>query len=122
MLTAVVLFAAGDRKAPAQVERFAWVTASSHYGEMEGVSSGVWDGVVMFENNVPVAVFGLNKRPNDKGRYTYLLLLKDHPKKRTGIHFEMKGRWDSSERESNGTTRLALSGKQVEFGYHFKAE
>jgi hypothetical protein len=34
----------------------------------------------------------------------------------------MKGSWYSSERESNGTTRLTLSGKQVEFGYHFKAD
>jgi hypothetical protein len=89
---------------------------------MNGVSSGFCDGVVMFEENVPVAVFGLNKRPNDKGRYTYFLLLKDHPGKRTGIHFKMEGHWYSSEQRADGTTRLTLSGKQIELGYHFKAD
>jgi hypothetical protein len=105
-----------------QDDRFGWDTASTHAGLMDGVSSGVCDGVVMFDNHAPVAVFGLNKRPNDKGRYTYLFLLKDRPRKRAGIHFKMEGSWYSSERETNGTTRLTLSGKQIEFGYHFKAE
>jgi hypothetical protein len=118
LLTAVVLFVAGGRETRAQVEGFGWITASASYGGI----SGFCDGAIMLEEYVPVAVFGVNKRPNDKGRYTYFLLLKHQPEKRTGLNLKMEFSSNSSGHGADGTTKLILSGKPVEFGYHFKAD
>jgi hypothetical protein len=122
LLTAVVLFTAGEREARAQGEEFGWVTAMSHFSGMNGVSEGFCDGVIMFEKYTPVVVFGFNKRPNDKRRYTYFLLLKERPKERAGLEFKMEGRWYSSGHQADGTTRLTLSGKPIEYSYQFKAD
>jgi hypothetical protein len=121
-LTAVVLFAAGDRETRAQGEGFGWATTMAHCNGMNGESVGYCDGVIMFEKYTPVVVFGLNKRPDDKGRYTYFMLLKERPKERVGLEFKMECRCSSLGHEADATTRLTLSGKPIEFSYHFKAD
>src|SRR5262245_53422375 len=39
-------------------------------------SAGHANGVVIMDKGQPIACFGLNKRPDDKGRYLYILLFK----------------------------------------------
>ena len=122
LLTSVILFAAVGREVWAQGDGVGWVSSMAHRNGMNGESVGYCDGVIMFEEYAPVVVFGLNKRPNDKGKYTYFLLLKERPRKRAGLEFKIEGRWYSSGYEADGTTRLTLSGKPVEYGYRFKAD
>jgi hypothetical protein len=122
IIIAIILFVAGSQDARAGDEGSGWVNAMAHISGMNGETVGYCDGVIMFEKYTPRVVFGLNKRPNDKGRYTYFLLLKERPKERAGLEFKMEGRWSSLGHEADGTTRLTLSGKPIEYSYHFKAD
>jgi hypothetical protein len=121
-LTAVMWFATGDRETRAQGEGIGWANAMSHSSHgVNGESVGYCDGVVMFEKYAPVVVFGLNKRPSEKGRYTYFVLIKERPKERAGLDFKMDVRCVSLGHQADATTRFTLSGKPVDFSYHFKA-
>jgi hypothetical protein len=81
---------------------------------------GHCNGIVVFEKDLPLIGFGLNKRPKEKGRYTYVLLFKNRPGKltRTGV----AGRMSSTGSSVDESMRLMLGDKDVEVVYQFSAD
>ena len=81
---------------------------------------GYCNGVVVFEKDLPLIGFGLNKRPKEKGRYTYILLFKNGPGKLLGQGVEARVR--SSGDNADEVLRIALGGKTVEVAYKYTTE
>jgi hypothetical protein len=106
-----------DQKEP--LPPFFFTLSSSRSEGPEGVF-GVCNGAVLFEKNRPVACFGVNKRPNDKGRFVYLLLFRTTPGE--GISLEVQGSTRTSTDETDSAATLVLDKKAVEVAYKFKAD
>jgi hypothetical protein len=81
---------------------------------------GYCNGVVVFEKDLPLIGFGLNQRPKEKGRYTYVLLFKNKPGKLTGTGVSGTVRTTGSGAEER--IRLTLGDKVVEVEYQFSAD
>src|SRR5947209_6242286 len=83
-------------------------------------SSGYCNGVVVTEDGLPLICFGLNKRPKEKGRYTYVLLFKNGPGKLRGQGVE--ARFNSSGDNADEFVRMTLGGKAVEVAYKYTTD
>jgi hypothetical protein len=81
---------------------------------------GYCNAIVVFEKDLPLIGFGLNKRPREKARYTYVLLFKNKPGKLTGAGVGGSMRSDGNSVEES--MRLTLGGKDVEVVYQFSAD
>jgi hypothetical protein len=82
---------------------------------------GYCNGVVVFDKGLPVACFGLNKRPKDKGKYLYFLLFKTSPGPLGGLGTE--GNTTSREDdEADDTLRITLGKKVIEVAYKYTAD
>ncbi len=97
-----------------------FATQSVSWSESSEGVVGVCNGAVLFERNRPVVCFGINKRPNDKGRYVYLLLFRTAPG--DGFDFTVGGSSRTSSDETNSKTSLILEKKTIEVAYKFKAD
>jgi hypothetical protein len=85
-----------------------------------GDSHGHCNGVAVFDKGMPLVAFGLNKRPKEKTRYTYLLLFKNGPVKPTGTG--VGGTFRSSGNGVDESIRLTLGDKDVEVAYQYTSD
>jgi hypothetical protein len=76
---------------------------------------------VLHREGVPVACFGLNKRPGEKTRYAYLLLFKaPGAKPAGGLRTDGKSQGTNFNLDLDAT--LTFNGKKVAVGYRFTAD
>lgn len=111
--------AAGSDEAPA---RPASVTVVGHYHRAGDAndSVGFCNGVVVTEDGFPLICFGLNKRPKEKAKYTYVLLFKNGPDRPTA--WGSRGRASTSGDNADDDLRIVLGEKLVEVAYQYTAD
>jgi hypothetical protein len=83
-------------------------------------SFGYCNGVVVCEDGRPLVCFGLNKRPKEKGRYTYVLLFKNGPDKPAA--WGVRGKASSSGDNADDDLRVVLGPKSVAVAYQYAAD
>jgi hypothetical protein len=83
-------------------------------------SFGYCHGVVVFDKGVPVACFGVNKRPKDKGKYLYLLLFKAPAVPLAGQG--VKGSASSKGDDADDALRITLGKKVIDLAYKYTAD
>jgi hypothetical protein len=118
-LSLVAAPAAGADEKPAASASVNITGSFQRAGGPEG-THGHCNGIVVFEKDLPLIGFGLNKRPKEKGRYTYVLLFKNGPGKLTGTG--VAGRLSSTGSSVDESMTLTLGGKAVEIEYKFTAD
>jgi hypothetical protein len=115
----LVLSGAGADEAPARPASVT-VVGSYHRTGDDNDSSGYCNGVVVTEDGRPLICFGLNKRPREKGRYTYVLLFKNGPDRPTA--WGTRGRAQTSGDNADDDLRVVLGEKLVEVAYKYTAD
>jgi len=115
----LVLSGAGADEAPARTVSVAVVGAYHRMGD-DNDSSGYCNGVVVTEDGRPLICFGLNKRPKEKARYTYVLLFKNGPDRPTA--WGTRGRASSGGDNADDDLRIVLGEKSVAVAYKFTAD
>lgn len=85
-----------------------------------GDSHGHCNAVAVFDKGMPLVAFGLNKRPKEKARYTYLLLFKNGPGKPAGSG--VAGTLRSTGNGADETFQLTLGDKVVEVAYKYDSD
>src|SRR5262249_36646361 len=75
---------------------------------------------VVFDKDLPLVGFGLNKRADGKTRYTYVLLFKNPPGKLKGQGITGNFKHLISEVEENFT--LQMGKKKLDIGYAYKSD
>jgi hypothetical protein len=115
----LVLSAVHADETPAAPATVSLLGSYQRSGGPEG-SFGHCNGVAVFEKGRPLIAFGLNKRPKEKTRYTYLLLFKNGPAKPSGIG--VGGTLRSTGNGADESIQLTLGDKVVEVAYKYTAD
>lgn len=96
------------------------VTGSYQAGGSKGGSQGHCNACVLFHNDRPLVCFGLNQRPKQKARYTYIILFKTGPEKitSTGVSGKISGTLDRADEAFD----ISLGKKVVKVAHKFTTD
>lgn len=81
---------------------------------------GLCNGCVLLEEGRPIACFGVNKRPKEKGRYLYLILFRAPVGGQAD--FKVAGSGNTNADRALRDDYVVLGGKKIELAYQFAAD
>jgi hypothetical protein len=97
-----------------------FLTCAMASGGGEGESAfGLCNGCVLIEDGRPVACFGFNKRPKERGRYIYLILFRAPA---GASDFKIAGSGRTSADRATREDYVVLGGKRLDLTYQFTAD
>jgi hypothetical protein len=102
-------------------EEYTWSSGFSSHSGSGKECLGYCDAALMLTQKDlrPLVMFGLNKRPNEKGRYVYFLLFKTPEKVAGALEEEFKGSGDNDKADT--TFSVVLAKKRIKIAYKLEA-